>query len=203
MIDITGTGDYINWIGDGSIIVDEEVPTQQVNDIILRQYIEHTFMLYQGWNMITIPVENDYTAQTLGESIPSCSVITRFDPVSQTFFSYVVGSNYDNFDIEDGCGYYVYVTHTTPFIVNGFAIDAVSVDLYPGWNILGWFDTEPTNAESFGQNIAGCSVITIFNALTQTFDTHVVGTPHDNFPVEMGMGLFIYVNQASIWHGDG
>ena len=35
-------------------------------------------------------------------------------------------------------------------------------------------------------------------SLTQTFLTYAVGTPHDNFTIERGMGLFIYTAKASI-----
>ena len=38
--------------------------------------------------------------------------------------------------------------------------------------------------------------------VTQTFITHVVGVPPDNFTIERGMGLFIYTDEANYWHGE-
>jgi len=45
--------------------------------------------------------------------------------------------------------------------------------------------------------------VTMFYSETQTFITHVVDVPHDDFQVTAGMGLFIYTSEASIWHGEG
>jgi len=33
--------------------------------------------------------------------------------------------------------------------------------------------------------------------------SHVVNTPHDNFTIERGMGLFIYTTESSVWQGEG
>jgi len=43
----------------------------------------------------------------------------------------------------------------------------------------------------------------MFDPVTQTFLSHVVGVPHDNFNIERGMGLFIYTTETSYWHGEG
>jgi hypothetical protein len=82
-------------------------------------------------------------------------------------------------------------------------ITMVSVPIYNSWNMIGWFNLSSTTAESLGQNISGCGVVTTFDAETQTFLSHIVGVPHDNFTITQGMGLFIYTSEASIWHGEG
>ena len=43
----------------------------------------------------------------------------------------------------------------------------------------------------------------MFDAETQTFLTHLVGTPWDNFVIDRGMAVFIYTTVGSYWHGDG
>ena len=74
--------------------------------------------------------------------------------------------------------------------------------LYHGWNLIGWWG-DPTTAESLGENISGCTVVTKLDGETQNFTSHVVGIPHDNFIITWGMGLFIYTTEASIWNGEG
>jgi len=74
--------------------------------------------------------------------------------------------------------------------------------LYRGWNMIGWCG-DSTTAESLGQNISGCSVVTMFDGATQTFVSHVVGVPHDNFMITQHMGLFIYATEPSVWCGRG
>lgn len=157
---------------------------------------------YPGWNLITIPVENSWTAETLGQAIPSCTVVIMFDGNYQTFVAHVVGVPWEDFDIENGVGYFIYVTNNEILVPEGSPIGSVSVPIYPGWNQIGWYHDYDTNAEDLGSYIPGCSVVIKYNALNQIFKTHVVGVPWDNFVVKSGMGLHIYTTSQSIWDGD-
>ena len=162
---------------------------------------EYSIDLYESWNMITIPVENDYTAEDLGQAIDGCTVICMFDASTQTFATHVIGIPHNDFPILDGCGYYVYTTTDSIFTVSGLPIETVNVPLSNGWNLIGWYHNYSTTAESLGQSIAGCTTVTMFNAEDQTFTTHVVGIPHNDFQITAGMGLYVYVNESSIWYG--
>ena len=160
-------------------------------------------MLFKGWNMVTVPVENTWTAETLGENISGCEVVTMFNATTQTFLTHVVGVPHDDFPILDGVGYFVYVANYSIFNISGSTILTVDVTIEEEWNIIGWYHELPTTAEALGQAINGTSVVSMFDPLTQTFLTHVVGIPHDNFSITQGMGLFIYTNESSFWHGEG
>ena len=157
----------------------------------------------KGWNLITVPYKNNYTAETFGQSLDGCTVVCMFNALSQMFQTHVVGVPWDDFSIEDGVGYYVYLTDDTVFTTTGPPISSASVNLSPGWNMIGWYHDYDTTAESLGENISGCTVLCMFDALTQMFKTHVVGIPHNNYQVTVGMGLFVYVTEESIWHGEG
>ncbi len=159
--------------------------------------------LYTGWNLITIPIQHTCTAETLGSNITGCSVVLMFNATSQTFLTHVVGTPWDNFPILDGVGYFIYVTSDSIYTLWDVPITSVTVPISPGWNILGWYHDYTTTAESLGDNIPGSSVVLMFDGQTQTFLTHVVNTPWDNFAIERGMGLFIYTTTASVWHGEG
>ena len=67
--------------------------------------LTYNLSLHSGWNLITIPVENTYTAMTLSENITECVMISRFDAVNQTYKTYIVGGppSFD-FPILDGYG---------------------------------------------------------------------------------------------------
>jgi len=165
--------------------------------------INCTFVLNEGWNLISIPTENIWTAETLGENITGCSVVTMLYGNNDTFVSHVVGSPYDDFPILDGVGYFIYLGHDSYLNMTGLPITTVNVPIYIGWNLIGWYHDSATTAESLGQHITDCTVVSMFNGSTQTFLSHVVGSPHDNFPVTQGMGLFIFASEASMWHGEG
>jgi hypothetical protein len=79
--------------------------------------------------------------------------------------------------------------------------DVCSMVINRGWNLIGWSHDYVTDAETLGQYIPGCTVVTMYDSLNQLFITHVVGTPHDNFVITRPMGLFVYTTMASIWDG--
>ncbi len=168
---------------------------------------EHNITLKAGWNLITIPFKNNWTAKTLGENITNCSIIAKWNATMQQFQSYLVGISPDIFDfeIEDGKGYFVYVLNNTLLHIEGIEISNVSVPLHIGWNLIGWFKNETTTASSLGQNITNCSIISKWNASLQQYESYLVGTSPTkfDFKIERGMGIFIYTNEESIWHGEG
>ena len=150
-----------------------------------------------------MPSTNSWTAETLGQNITGCTVVIKLNSSTQTFTTHVVGIPWDDFPIEDGVGYYVYCSHDSIFSIRDLTITSVNVSITEDWNLIGWYHDYDSTAESLGQNISGTSVVIKFDAVNQTFFTHVVGTPHDNFTIKRGMGLFIYTTEASYWHGEG
>jgi len=69
--------------------------------------------------------------------------------------------------------------------------------------MIGWYHDYDTTAESLGASIDGCTVVCMFDASTQTFTTHVVGIPYNNYQITAGMGFFIYTTEESTWNGEG
>ena len=159
--------------------------------------------MHSGWNLITIPFTRGWTAESLGANISGCSVVSMFDGSIQTFASHLVGSPHDDFPIENGVGYFIYVSTNSIFTATGAYIPSLSLPIYTEWNVVGWYHSHSTLAESLGDNIMDCIIVSMFNGSTQTFASHLVGSPHDNFPVTQGMGLFIYATSESTWQGEG
>ncbi|HEC76711.1 MAG TPA: PKD domain-containing protein [Thermoplasmatales archaeon] len=158
-----------------------------------------TFYLFQGWNLITIPVENNYTASSLLADIPGCTIILKWNASVADFDLYAPGVPND-FPIEDGVGYLVGISSDTLFNVSGMPIESVAVPLYIGWNMLGWFNEEPVNASLIYTKILGCSIVLKWNASVADFDLYVPGA--SDFLINQGDGFLVAVNQESIWNGD-
>jgi len=196
-----GTCYYSIWANDTS---DNTNISMIYNFEIVSDHIEVNFQLDAGWNLITIPIINNYTAKTLSENITSCELISWFDSGNQTYKSYIVGgpSSFD-FQIKDGYGYFIVVNENSIFSVSGISISNVSIPLYIGWNLIGWHQIYNTTASSLAGNISGCELISWFDSGNQTYKSYIVGGPSSfDFTITNGMGIFVVVNMESIWHGE-
>jgi len=190
---ITGDVDMDVFKGNLSELNDFAITTQHIS-----------YPLYEGWNLITIPLTNDHwTAATLGSTIDKCTVICRFNASSQSYSTHVVGIPYNDFPIMDGVGYFVYVTNNSTLSMIGYPLESAPVSIDTEWNLIGWYQDTATMAASLGENITNCSVVCKFNASSQSYSTHVMGIPYNDFSIERGMALFIYATKESIWQGEG
>jgi hypothetical protein len=196
---LTGIYDYYIWT-----TTDNTKKTSYVFHFYIgSDYIN--IQLMSDWNLITIPVQNDWWASDIAGNLTSCTSVSRWDAVNQTYKTYIVGGppTFD-FMIESGCGYFVDVDQTENLVFYGPSIDNISISLKIGWNLIGWYHEYDTTAISLSENISGCTSVSKWNATVQTYDTYIVGGPPTfDFIVSRGMGLFVDVTQESIWHGEG
>jgi len=169
---------------------------------VFKVQLVHSYNLYAGWNLLTLPVAGGYTAESLGQNITGCTVICQFDGDSQSYMTHVVGIPYNDFPIEPGVGYFIYIPSNTTATVTGYLLGTIDLPIYNGWDLIGWFQGTNTDANTLGQTIEGTTVVCWFNAQTQTYTTHVVSILYANFVIERGMGLFIYTLADSNWDGD-
>lgn len=154
-----------------------------------------TLDLGAGWNLITLPLNTSYTnAEELGSNITSCIEVCQWNATFQSFEVHPVGTGTNNFAIEAGYGYFVQVTATTSFVIEGTSLTEPSVDLATGWNSMGWYNATTTDADSIGKNITGCSAVAIWDSLLGRFITHEIGTTLSNFFVDEGDGYFAFVS---------
>ena len=176
-----------------------EVPLTIQNTTITSSY-QVTYHLKAGWNLITIPIEHTYTAESLGQAITNCDTIAEWNVTNQDYETHPVGApGLNNFAIQDGYAYFVHVTTDTTFIVNGTPITPPTVDLQPGWNMIGYTTWQTTTAENIGNSIENCDTIMQWNPITQQYVGHPIGTPVHDFTVNTGHGLFIHVTQQSTY----
>jgi len=183
-----------------SMIITLFTPSLIADPIPQVQTHETTF--YQGWNLITIQVDEEFTAETLVQRIPGCTVICMFNADTQMFTSHVTGIPHDDFIIEKGVGYFIYVTEDITCNFIGERIIDLNVGIYPGFNFIGWYGTESINADEIGMSIYGCTTIYTFDGESQEFgEVHTVGVGWTDFMVEPGEGLIAFCNSETIWTG--
>jgi hypothetical protein len=93
---------------------------------------------------------------------------------------------------DDGSGH----SDSVIFIVDSSVSSTV---INGGWKLIGWSQDYATDAATLGQYIPSCTVVCRFNSDSQSYTTHVVGIPYNEFTITQSMGLFIYTTEASIW----
>jgi len=81
-------------------------------------------------------------------------------------------------------------------------IGAVSIsslennDLEVGWNFIAIPVLNNFTAETFAQYIGDCDTVMKWDASAQSYISHAVGTPINNFDIENGIGYMVHVTSA-------
>jgi hypothetical protein len=166
---------------------------------------DSTIPLLIGWNMITIPFENNLSASNLAENITGCLSVSKWDAINQTYNTFIVGGppSFD-FSIGNGSGYFVDVTHSSLFSLSETPISIVNISLKIGWNLIGWFHDYDTSSSGLASNISGSLSVSKWDAINQTYHTYIVGGPQSfDFTIKSGIGLFVDVSIESTWRGEG
>ena len=164
---------------------------------------EITFQFTAGWNYLTLPVDNNLTAQSLMDLMGCCTIMLDWNGVTQSFVVHVDNLLGNDFPILNGHSYIFFITENCTFTVEGSPVDTVSIPLFHQWGVLGWPFNYSTTAESVGNSIPGCTLVIIFDPNIQYYKTHVVGKPWNNFPIEKGTCFEVYVTMDSYWNEQG
>ena len=180
-------------------------------EAILSVTYNHSFKLYQGWNMICLPVKSSIqNADDLGNYINSfssgaCTVVTKWDASEQQYISRVVGVAGQNFEIEAGYGYFIFIDHDVELYIEGCLIeyDEINITLYMGYNLIGGANIENVTAQKLGENITGCWKISKWNASLGWLPECIIPWKVNNFDIKIGDAIFIYRNTGGVikWNG--
>ncbi|MEW6070312.1 MAG: hypothetical protein AB1485_06820, partial [Candidatus Thermoplasmatota archaeon] len=195
---IEGEGTYKiiirTWLaGDGWSLNNEKVVR------IIIKNATFSINLQPGWNFITIIYNTTYKkAEDLAQAIPYCEWIRKWNATTQAFETHKKGTNDNNFTIEVGVGYYVYVTASCSFNFNGSIIKEVIMNLQPGWNSIGWFNSTTIASNQLLLKIPNCTAIAYWNTTLGRFITHTT-SDLGIFEVLSGKGYMVYVVVKTVW----
>jgi len=167
--------------------------------------ISYNISFNPGWNLISLPVEYSLMSSELASSINNCLSVNQWDEIYQTYRPYIVGGPPDfDFSITPGIGLFIDTENSDSISFAGSPPYTYSVNLKIGWNLIGWYNIVNTMASSLSENITGCISVNAWDSESQTYKPYIVGGPPDfDFIVTPGMGLFVDVNEDSIWNGEG
>jgi hypothetical protein len=151
-----------------------------------------------GWNLVALPLQpkTRYTADLLMKEINGATRITRWDKDTQRYVSHIKALPINNFYIEPGEGYFVYVEKTSEFNLKGIALPSLTIDMARGWNLV----SIPVKCYAEDVcNITGSIRVIMFNETTQFFVTHIKYFPIHNFLTEEHKGYFVKVEKNLVW----
>ena len=201
-----------DFLGHHEPLPDENTPAEA---ILCVKYI-HNYTLYNGWNMLTIPVLNESirNAEELGQFLNqqgcNVTVIVKFDASKQEYVSRVIGIVGENFTITPGEGYWIFAKlnegEQKNFSIEGCLIEKINISLYVGYNLIGWANIENTTAKQLGEkeNISNCTKVGRWRAWNQTWaPEYIIGYPPGNFNISIGDAVFIFRKEGGIiqWYG--
>jgi len=108
-----------------------------------------------------------------------------------------------NFSIEPGIGYWVYVKENATIEWQG-ELANVDIQLYTGYNLIGWTSVEKGNASVALHKIREATVAITWNESMHEYKTYIKRWSHHrgNFDLPMGKGFYLYCTEASRWNGN-
>ncbi len=162
------------------------------------------YYLYEGWNTMGLSLLNESitTAEDLGNAIPNCMIVAKWDAAEQRYVSHVVGFGGKGFSIKPGEGYFIYLKEDGNFVLKGDIIEKANVTLYPGYNIISWFHLYPSTAKEIGKNISNCTKIGKWDAeIQQWLPEYLISKKLGDFEVKTGEAITVYVKERTQWHG--
>jgi basic membrane protein A len=112
---VDGVGNASDWSGEWNFTVTTSVT--------------FTFNLWKGWNMISFPVMPDN--KDPHSIFPGDYTMFRWDAENKR---YVLCTDEN---IENGVGYWVYVSAAENVVVSGTPVDSLTLPLSAGWNLIG------------------------------------------------------------------
>ncbi len=145
--------------------------------IISREEIACNMTLEPGWNLVSFPcisddIDKDILLNPLNRSYDSIKTYFPTD-LNDPWKSY--NPNLPNWTIQDLSlltrrdGYWIYVPNETELYLNNSLATPTLIDVYPGWNLLGYPSRTPRHLnETFDQLIPNFDYIYMYNATDMT-----------------------------------
>lgn len=181
-------------------------------EIGITSLVEFTMSLQKGWNLVSIPVMNDFiNASTLGLGIGD--IVVPWDSLEQSYGqSYVVGtspSSYD-FPLIVGSSYFIYSASGENIVVGGCSPDVSDFFAMPlyvpeggGWVSVGFNSLGGSfNAVDFASFVVNANVkfVSRWNCTSSGYDDYVIGASPDayNFQLIPGQGYWLWIDHTGL-----
>ncbi|BAI62868.1 hypothetical protein MCP_2796 [Methanocella paludicola SANAE] len=185
----------------GAVLGEQKTAVLNILDNDQNDQQSFTIQLKKGWNLISFPLVNDsvWASQFTGTAI---STVLSYDRVSGNFTSYLVGISPPSYDINlrTDSGYFLYCEEDTFIVIYGSLPDHRSIDIFPGWNLIGWSSLSTSNAKTVCGKMDGSQTIDHYINPVDNYESYIEGISPDEYSFDMipGEGYFIYSESENI-----
>lgn len=157
-----------------------------------------TYNLSQGYNLISLPLETNYTAAEIANLSGAKYVITRTGSTYQTYIK-DFSSEDDNFNVTPDRGYFLYMVQPGSLQITGRMPSDRSIQLTPGWNLVGWTALETANATTAFINPLGESIKYAVKRTSDGYQTYIrdFSGKEEDFTVQPGEGYYLYLTTSA------
>lgn len=160
-----------------------------------------TINLTQGWNLISIPVNNVTlrASDLVGNVSLGVDMVAVYNKSISAFTIYYSGAlPWKNMQLSPDIAYFVHGTKRSAFGVTGVSLPAHYTSITRGWNMVGWSCLAKVNASEVFNRIS-LSMIARYNNSIGIYQIYYPGAlPVKNFTLTGGEGYFIYSDVPAV-----
>ena len=151
--------------------------------------------LYEGWNLISLPLDpEDGTASAVLSTV-TYNAIYQYNATSKQF------EGIESTDAMDpGTGYFVHITGDCTWNYSGYAYNSMNVLLEQGLNMVGWLNCSKDIDDATSSISGDYHYVARWNTSTQKFEVYNPKAPsafNDITTMDRGTGYFISAKQDS------
>jgi hypothetical protein len=190
------------------VLLNEDSPgTVTHGSITISEEQQVELYLHQAWNLISLSVNPaDNALQSVLESVwGNVNSVWTYDSNPGWRRYVAAGPDFLNtlITMESGRGYWINTKDAATLTVTGSQIDDTAVELFLGWNLVGYsYQVIRDRATALASISEECASIWTYDSATQQWLRYVEGTPdflNTLTQLEPGRGYWINVTEDCVW----
>jgi len=155
--------------------------------------VERHINFREGWNIFTPFAITDelITASSLINELGLNDTKIVYRSTDGVYEIYIQGRSRDDFILERGKAYYIYVVEDVQYYITGIVEESQSITLEQGWNFIGYFANKDITASEMVDNNPYIKFVVKrgYGPYLTYFPQHREG---NDFTIQMGDGIYLY-----------
>jgi hypothetical protein len=170
---------------------------------IFYELLQYSIPLHEGWNLVSLPFVqlDEYILQALAGISPDYGFVRAYDPTHPdkwlTFYEYRPASLNTLFYLDHTMGCWIYMDAANTLVVEGFDPGTTQIQLYAGWNLVGYPSLTPV---SVGLALGGTGADAV-EGYDGANPYHISPLP-GSYMMQPGEGYWVHVPFDTTWTVD-